>query len=617
MRQKRNSCAEFESVPGGSTADAVSQQDRRGLEEKQFTRAQGKRASDEELHSWLARMRGRCQVLESTPEPCIADAGYSGGSAPSSALQSSAEVLESVPTECRADAKWEAAPATSKDEATDNATPPVASAKRVASLKFAGKPQAPTAEKGLELEELERLSAGVRNGEPLPRKCRAQVWAHHLQLSAEALQSNDDTDMANAVPTVLQLVSAGIEKASGQGDTQCKRVALSFTEKRLPWLSDGNGGAAGVYLFTVLAQLLKYHSPPAAEAIEKVAAVAGADLDAALDAACGGVDGLIHLLLTPQEAGQDEALLLLCDIVVVEAAEMLLLFGVVSLLSEAKLDAFSNFDQLREHIRRKVLCQLGSSTTAEILNLVATARKLQEATPLSLNAALSFGGLAGSRLRFPLCTVAADEVLHHVYERPSGAWRLVVVDVRRRTSAFALPVCLRLDGAQNRQEVLEEMPFEDSIHMCLMGDSRPMPGEEAFELCQRLTCAPASRRHISVADGGWPAISSLARSMGVELMRVEPPPEEPPAAPSKTSKSPEKPGTTVPSLKIAAVSPNNGPEKSTGLQSARVAVAEVADTAAAVGHKVAQRMLAGANRAFQKFSDVQGGTSGTPEGGPK
>merc|ERR1719203_418122 len=81
---------------------------------------------------------------------------------------------------------------------------------------------------------------------------------------------------------------------------------------------------------------------------------------------------------------------------------------------------------------------------------------LHEAPPLSLIFALSSGGWGTARLRklLPVCSVAADEVLHHVYERKAGGWRLVVVDVRGKENAveedrssavsvpsLALPVC--------------------------------------------------------------------------------------------------------------------------------------------------------------------------------
>lgn len=153
-----------------------------------------------------------------------------------------------------------------------------------------------------------------------------------------------------------------------------------------------------------------------------------------------------------------------------------------------------------------------------------------EATPVSLLAG-ALGGGAGAegssreaRGMLPsLCVVSAAEVLHHTYERPSSAWRLVVVDVRMRANDWALPVCVRLRQAQHahRKQLLLEMPYEEQVHFCLMGDGAPVPGDDAYQLCRFLVGSKARRRHLSVVDGGWPAVEELARSLHLDLLPLD------------------------------------------------------------------------------------------------
>ena len=107
------------------------------------------------------------------------------------------------------------------------------------------------------------------------------------------------------------------------------------------------------------------------------------------------------------------------------------------------------------------------------------------------------------------CTVAADEVLQHVYERPSHAWRLVVVDLRR-DAALTLPVCVRLPGG-TLQELLE-LPTEEELHFCLVDT------EDVSEL---LAAWSQKRSHVCMVEGGWQALETLILALNLELLAME------------------------------------------------------------------------------------------------
>merc|ERR1719293_286486 len=87
-----------------------------------------------------------------------------------------------------------------------------------------------------------------------------------------------------------------------------------------------------------------------------------------------------------------------------------------------------------------------------------------------------------------------------------------------------LPVCMRLGQEQQhreRRELLRSLPYDESIHLCLMSDGPPVPGDDAFELCRHLAGPKVNRRHVSVVDGGWPAVEKLAGNLGLTLMPAD------------------------------------------------------------------------------------------------
>eukprot|EP00929_Paragymnodinium_shiwhaense_P030080 TRINITY_DN17104_c0_g1_i13.p2 TRINITY_DN17104_c0_g1~~TRINITY_DN17104_c0_g1_i13.p2 ORF type:complete len:140 (+),score=30.27 TRINITY_DN17104_c0_g1_i13:2168-2587(+) len=85
----------------------------------------------------------------------------------------------------------------------------------------------------------------------------------------------------------------------------------------------------------------------------------------------------------------------------------------------------------------------------------------------------------------------------------------------------ALPLCVTLSKSEDRLAALLELPYEEAIHLCLVGDYAACPGDEAFELCRCLTGAPTFRKHVAVVRGGWSSIQELADSLGLELFSVE------------------------------------------------------------------------------------------------
>lgn len=102
-------------------------------------------------------------------------------------------------------------------------------------------------------------------------------------------------------------------------------------------------------------------------------------------------------------------------------------------------------------------------------------------------------------------------MLQHVYERPTVAWRLVVVDLRR-DALLGLPVCVRLPGA--KLEDLLELPKDSDLHFCLVDT------EDVSEL---LGAWSRVRSHVSMVDGGWSALETLILALGLELLALETP----------------------------------------------------------------------------------------------
>lgn len=525
MERRRELCAEFESAPDDSSADAValvmadrSQVSAQACEPGNIAPARRHR-NDVELQSWLRRMKGRCQVLESTPKPTQADTMWSDV-----CVQTGGQVLESTPSDHIADACWGvAAPGrpNSSEQILENQP-----AMTTADARHEGRTSGGRGARGGEARRgAETWRSRVRSGQPLPHNLRAHLWAEQLPMKRARLA--DEPSAEAAVPALLALLRASAEACGGGGDlagggacpftaAPADVLATAFAEHCLPWL-------AAQTVFSWLVQLLLYHCPAV---VAKLAAVVP-DVASSLDVACGGPTGLVQRLLTPGEGGF-AAVLLLCDRLVLEANEMLLLFVVVVLFedgmtSEAALLLDGTFEQLVESIRVDVLRSVGLRSALEISQCLDRACAMYEATPLSLVSRLSAGVSPGGDgfEEGGVATVAAHEVLTHVFETPACSWRLVIVDVRKEVDGAALPVCMRLTCHQDREELLRNLPQESAIHLCLLADGPPVPGDEAFRLSKLLVGPPTFRKHLSVAEGGWPGVAGLALSLGLELLPLE------------------------------------------------------------------------------------------------
>lgn len=481
-------------------------------------------------------------------------------------------------------------------------------------------------------------------GGPLESTERSRVWAVLLQEQLQRLGSAQ-APRPPAALSLLLLGEAAHEVQEDDGEevlfdpageqriatgaaVDDPKLVAAFAERFFAWCAaeqdSGEAGDSGLglRLFHVLAQLLRYHCPDTACTIEASAAAAGAtprgDLPAALQRLCGGPAGLVALLLavpptsavgaevfrigtpprsrasaappSPTQTPTDPkaALLLFCDLVVAVGTAALPLCAAALLLAEAPSEPDGGFEDLVARLRGpEALGGLGAHGVDGARRCVAGACALLEATPVSTLSALlrPSAGVTEAAARGPaLCVVSAAEVLHHAYERPSCPWRLVVVDVRMRCSSWGLPVCVRLRQAQHtqRRQLLLEMPYEEQIHLCLMGDSFPVPGDDAFELCRYLLGPRARRRHVSVVEGGWPAVEALARSLGLDLL---------PLGPELAAGEVRGADSTV--ARTAAVE-----------RAAEVVgqVVSATETATAMGQKVAQQAWARAGRAWQLLS---------------
>mmetsp|Transcript_30899 Transcript_30899/g.91833 ORF Transcript_30899/g.91833 Transcript_30899/m.91833 type:complete len:713 (-) Transcript_30899:29-2167(-) len=517
-----------------------------------------------ELQDWMARMRARCQILESTPNITTADARHEPTAREGDAT------LESPPSPARP----------SRPPARSPPSPPLAAS---------AVPEEPKPAPAVTSAELLALRLRIRDGTPLTPAERLQVWPS-LLLQDPASPEGEGRALpalahllgasggAGAVADEDILFDATASKGEFSSAALCNRLSVAFSEKYVSPLSgqagSGDDETAIAPVYAALAQLLRYHFPATSCAIETISVPAGFTLPEVLGVVFGGPAGLAQCLLTPHGGGEADALLLFCDLVVMEEEETLLLLAAAVLLSEVRPEPGTTFEHVKELIRSKRgLGGLGSRGVTGVCQCVAAARAMLDDTPVSLSSALSAGGRGAARLRLPMCAVAPDEALHHIYERPSGSWRLVVVDVRMRASQRALPVCMRLGQTQHnqRRQMLRELPYEESIHLCLLGDGPAIPGDDAFELCRHLVSPSVQRKHISVVDGGWPAVEELAESLRLHLMPLEPE---------------EQPGSR------------------SSLREARASVAELAgqvasatETATAAGQKMAQRVLKGARGA--------------------
>lgn len=606
-----------------------------------------------ELHSWMDQMRKRCEELESTPEPTVADVQASDHAGKASAatehdneaagedaekrcsdpirrhrkdpgelqdllaqMRNRCEVLESTPEDTTADAKHEVAPEVQHHVSTR--ADPAPSKPSQGTADAAQDVLEPSPSGSTSLPGVEAVRAQLQGGAPLSDAERVEFWSAQLcsQLESAGEDTGDlagdaagDQHLLKSSAALSQLLNGQADKSGN--DSVNVRLATAFAKKFVTWLSgrrravpvDDDDGS-NTHMMAFIAQLWRYHFPGAACTVEAVASAArsaaraaqaqtgaplpsGLDLVGALDAACGGSHGLAELLFMPEDEAEASALRLVCDFVVLEGEELLLVFIAVVCLARAveELDTSSTLEQVQACLRRSFVLGAAAACEGGVAGCIADALSLLDRTPVTLLSALACG--QGSvELPLPMCIIAPDEVLHHIYETPGRSWRLIIVDARMIPSKVALPISMRLGPTAHthRRQVLKETPEEESIHLCLMGDGAPGPGDDAFELCRFLVGPNVKRRHISVVDGGWPAVAKLAYSLRLHLMPIEPETDEEPFSRSNEGFQLAKEQARA---KVAEVIPK---------------VAEQVAEATAAGQKVAKKMLANAGRAWQRLS---------------
>eukprot|EP00927_Polykrikos_kofoidii_P028739 TRINITY_DN25008_c0_g2_i3.p1 TRINITY_DN25008_c0_g2~~TRINITY_DN25008_c0_g2_i3.p1 ORF type:complete len:760 (-),score=106.84 TRINITY_DN25008_c0_g2_i3:75-2354(-) len=578
-----------------------------------------------DLQDWMARMRGRCNVLESTPTETTADAWSETISAPSSLGD------EGRPSSAGSGGGVTAA---SNAVRAGRPVPQQCSTMSERGALRAGLLQGPFTHAEREqqwplllADEKTAWSASSTNGK-VHKLCEDASGKidMHFHIPPALLELLSDTALQSAEKVLFDANANYGGKVSARDVSTAQRrveLAMRFSRKHLAWLRPhgvaGEGeseeedwGAPNRRAFLALAQLLRYHSPSTSARFDSICKVAGRELHetfASLCNSCGMAVGLNELLF---ELPEDEvrgpttwrlkvqALLTLCDAVVVEGDDIVLLFIIVVLLTEISVGDDCTYAQLEGKLREALTFQgLGTRNSAEVCCCVAEAKGLLNATPVSLRGALAQKGRPGARLDVPVCTVAPEEVLHHTHKGSPGGWRLIVVDVRMRMSTIQLPVCYMLPRAQHvqRRRMLRELIAEDdSVHLCLVGDGPPMAGDDALELCRFLAGGGGGlRRHVSVVEGGWPAVEELACSLGLDLMPVD--------------SSDERAHHQAAAVKVAVVAEKLTVAKQAATEAAAEKVAGAKHAASAMGKGV-QQAWSGAGRYFSSFLDYADGLGG-------
>jgi len=694
LRRRREGCQEFESVPDQSTADATAAtsipagsggeacseparqepfqpEPRTGIaaasEKPQEAGSAGRaapsgarHAGDEEVRSWMARLRGECQVLESKQEESVADvqAAHKDGSEQGGDREPGqpAEPLAVGSRQRTKTAdlqKWMQRMRDRCEVHESEAGSTTADARNEDAELYAGRssskqpePQAPPA-----------LSVGAS---PLDTSARDALWSQALQERPPgAVGDPGDDEAAPRLPVSLaRLLLGGPPPDTGEvfdmaaddsdegedgedapiapavGDP---KLAAAFVAKFLPWLPSCKEGAAAHdavtrSVFRVLALLLRYHCPSVACGVEACAAAsmtdsgqqhaASRELSTVLATAMGGSResgaAATRALCEALFRGADrDALLLFCDLLVEQSQPLLLLLAVVLLLAELAPEPDESLARLGSRLRGpEGLGGLGANGADGVRRCILGARALLDATPPSLlSLVMNDDGTVpvssqpdAEQPSLVICTVSAAEVLHHAFERPTGAWRLIVVDVRMRPSEWALPVCVRLPPAQHtqRRQLLLDMPFEEQIHLCLVGDSHPVPGEDAFQLCKFLAGPKAKRRHVSVVEGGWPAVEDLARTLRLDLMPLGPEASLPPLP----AREPD-PATN------SSATPSAGAAAAVGQAAGRAAEFAGQVTPGAAAEKAAEVVGQAAERAAEFAGQVGAATETAVNAGQK
>lgn len=572
--------------------------------------------TDADLQRWMSKMQGRVSVIQSKPEPPAPDSrdvGEEESQSVAGAAKEEAEEVRPKPEASElslpigADAEVGAVTVVSMDSADT----PQSNLEKRNSLNFRYDALSMAASLPEQLEQLQR-------GEPLKPSQRERIWAEWLQVQAS--QSDGDAGEDGVPPALLSLLQRVQSAGSGDADltlgstaasgASAEQLAAAFAARRLPWLAGGEEGSTR--LFEQLAKMLRYHCPSTAHIIETIAELSAADnLAVVLAAALGGAQGIADLLFASPLAGSEseDALLVLCDFAVLEEQDSLLLFVFIWLIAVASLEPEFTFEQLSAKLRGDTLGGLAARGALGVSQAVGGARAFLESTPASVRE-------VGSRLPADItaCAVSAEEVAHHVYGRPTSNWRLVVVDVRSGESPLALPVCMRLGTQQDRREVLLDLPYEESIHLVLLGDGPPAPGDEAFELYRYLTQPPARRRHLAVVAGGWPAVEACVRSRGFEFVQME----------VKNEEVVEDDGGQDGLAEIKKQAAEKAAEIQKQAAVAGKKAAAAAETAAKAGEKAGRKLWKGMNRLVDRLdqhfatteASAASGSGPTAQGAP-
>ncbi|CAJ1342316.1 unnamed protein product [Effrenium voratum] len=433
MKRRREVCTEFESQPLATTADATCAVQSGYSNGHKIIDGRRQPTSDTELQSLLSERRDRCEVLESSPQPGVADALWN----------KAAPNLEDCPREF----SEFGARVKGFDRRQELDLKPKESSDKASTVAQ---------------EAWADLQAQTAPGEVMASKAR-QASQHLQQLFAE------------------HGACAGVPAPS-----QCRMLAAAFVEKHMRYLSFETD-----HLLAVIKMLMRYHYPEQLADLQRRADAR--DVLEAADAAMPSLDNVSCTLgplrfLLGQGVEQNESgpnVCLLCSLVVQqqgEVSEVGMLFVLLAALSGFQWDAW---DPVR---------------------LWEKAQELLAATPRSVVATL--GDERDRALRTPICAVAPDEVLQHVFERPAVEWKLLVVDLRPEETA-GLPVCLRVKG----ESLPELLPRDDAIHLCIVDAAPP---DRILEVCFDLV--KGGIPHVSVVDGGWRALEQLVTALGLELM---------------------------------------------------------------------------------------------------
>mmetsp|Transcript_6101 Transcript_6101/g.10528 ORF Transcript_6101/g.10528 Transcript_6101/m.10528 type:complete len:668 (-) Transcript_6101:54-2057(-) len=565
MQQRRQNC-EVWSTSGPQVEEeegSAASSGPKGKSASQPTSHKG----DAAVQNWMLSRRSQCEVLESTPETTAADAF-----AKSIDEQRKERALTETEGIASSRARFAAAsggpvwPQQAKGMLRTAPRELQAWVAQIQGSKLAQEETSPTHSPTTRQQESEE-NAAIRErlyaGEPLDAASRQEVWTKLLLREAPITACLDSQDDEAAAPPGLisllgqrprspthrmesfaEISTTGLAAASGSGK-DLTALAVAFSKQFFTWLPirpSGKGAAVPTplqdeHVYLVLIQLLRYHFPAAALNIEAAANAAEVDIVSAMTAAsnqCSIGVNMSDIVFEVEEDADSNVLLFLCDLTILVDEDMLLLFVIVVMLGEyVPIEAHCSFEQLNAQLRSALTFQsISSQGFAEACQIVSQARALLRTTPWSLSSALSPGNVELAPPIYPICQLAPEEVLHHAYETPGNAqgWRLLVVDARMRAGAARedgtedareLPVCVPLQrnlSHAQRRKMLLEIPQEECIHLCIVGDSAPRPGDDAFELCSFMCGGLVKRTHMSVVRGGWPAIESLATTLGLSLL---------------------------------------------------------------------------------------------------